>query len=261
MSFLFDGNTHLQVTYIPTWTVDQTNEPITIVGWLKAATTGTYRGVVEVGRGEPSSQQALPTIQTFLVNNSLDNVLKRSSVPDSGSHPIIFGTAWRLFVSRYALASPNVISLFCGTTKATDVTYSDDWPGSTTVIPDRIRLGAYWENNNSFRRLVVNERLAHVAIFNRAITDDEVQNATTGMAAGRNPSTFSGCVAYWDGSSLASQVGSLTLSQNGTGTVTVNDADNPTVDAFSGGGGGPSILLTQVERGRTLGRGLGRGLA
>ncbi|MCC7144247.1 MAG: hypothetical protein IT349_19300 [Candidatus Eisenbacteria bacterium] len=105
------------------------------------------------------------------------------------------------------------------------------WHGGNDGYFDRVRLGM--NNNNEGQSDSLTAYLAHVVILKRAATSTERGN----FAAGDNPlALFSDAdiIDYWDGSSLTGYKGTV-LSTGGTGTVTYNDADNPTVDAPPGG--------------------------
>lgn len=125
----------------------------------------------------------------------------------------------------------NSILQINGGTDVTSGTLAAAWHGGTDGYFDRIRLGTNRIDESQDDNLTA--YLAHVLIVKRALNSTERGN----LASGDNPRAIvsdADIIEYWDGSSLTGYKGTV-LSTAGTGTVTYNDADNPTVDAPPGG--------------------------
>lgn len=85
--------------------------------------------------------------------------------------------------------------------------------------------------------------LAHIVLAKGTLTSTQKSNLLA--SSGNNPRSVIGdanIVEYWDGTSLTGMNGTV-LTWEGTGTGTVNDADNPTVDAPPGGGSAVPVLM------------------
>lgn len=99
-------------------------------------------------------------------------------------------------------------------------------------------------------------KIAHWALCRRHLTSGERSD----LAAGANPQTILGSdlLVYLHDDKNA-VIGGTFVDVGGGAAITWDADDNPAVD--EPGGGGPTITLAQIERGRVLARGLTRGLA
>lgn len=213
MSLLFDGtNDSATVASTPVTAV-----PCTISAWSKKAATGAAQVVCVIDDGTTTNAMRLNWANT-------DGVTALASDSGGSSSTITAGTAadtttWHHIAAVFS--ATNSRSAFLDGVKTT--------VGGTRVPTglNAIRLGI-----NAADALDYNGRLAHVAIWNTALSDGEI----TGLAGGDNPLTVQpgNLVAYWP----MDVAGTVTEDAVATRDLTlVNqtafDADNPTVDALS----------------------------
>ena len=224
---------------------------LTIAAWLKNVSGGGSEDLVLISDSADNFPKALLNIYhggfrcTATWTHTTVDVITLNSNNVSGYQ-------WHLCLISISATGPTATSRADGGVAATGTPLTG-WPGA---VMNRLRWGMGAAADAYYR-----DRSAHLAVWNKALSGTERDALWNGGAggAGANPTAVAAAnlLYYWYDSPTA-HVGSGTLTAVGT-TPTWDAADNPNVDAPSAGS--PSILLTQVERGRTLCRGLGRGIA
>jgi hypothetical protein len=229
----------------------------TVAVWWKSTAASSRRGLVSLASSTTDYDQ--PQISCWNVDGNQQIQVRNSSPANTGltnDLNALTSDAWQLLIYRSSDAT-DLIKLRRNNGTDKSVAMTNAFPGGGSN-PRYITIGR-WLANDGTNYLSTNARVAHVAIWKSYLSDGNCTALFNGGGGGGgvNPSTIdaSNLVAYWDGSAMASQVGGLTLS-NLDNSITVNDGDNPTVDAYSGGG----ITLSQIERG-SITRGLNRGLS
>jgi hypothetical protein len=220
MSRVFDGtNDNLSTSSPPV-----TAPPFTLALWTKR----TAAGVDDVcaALGVSGSADNFWRIGWFVGNN---NYLRARDTAngDAIATGTTTSTAW-IHICGVETSSSSRAAFRNGGNKGTN---------ATTIAPTGIDLLRIGESASGVQDY--DGKIAHVAIWNIALSDGEVAS----LGAGANPLAIQAAnlVAYWPltDSSLADVVSALTLTATGT---TTDDADNPTVDPPPG-----SIIWPQYQ--------------
>lgn len=199
------------------------------------ADNGVYIRMLDTG---PGNQQA----------KILDSVSNTLGFTDG--HGVLPNNTWALSMHEWDIGVGGLLrsSLNNGTAgTAGPISLSMIWTSDTVIA-----IGRDFDGNYSNAH-----KIAHFALINRPLTSGE----RTSLASGANPKTLLGSAAiiYLHDNKVAHTGGVTFVDEGSGGSINWDGDDNPSVDDPPGEGGG--VTLTQIERGRVMGRGLTRGLA
>jgi hypothetical protein len=201
---------------------------ITVAFWHKTTVGGNYHRLVWLynhssnARLQSHIDPSQPYVYADLRNASATTNTFQLGTTTSG--------AWEFVAIRFN-DSTDLFKVFCTSGDSAGNSDSFSWPGEALT---RIRIG-----NSDTDESFLDGKIGYVALYEGALSDGDVAL----LKGGDHPEAVSsGTLAYlWDWtnsrSTLAGQVGSVTLT--GSGTQSYSGADDPTVDAPPAAGGIP----------------------
>lgn len=224
---------YLETTSFPTAGTGTTTD-YTWFGWMKVVTANRWSRLMANWTDSGGA------LDYLWMGRESNGVMRGAILPYSqtgagfASGSISTGT-WIAYLVRSQLGT-NGKMIATGVSEETSASLGTPWNNGTSGF-SRFRVGATY---NATDDADMTAYFAHACVWKVRLSDGNV----TSLMGGANPLAIdaSNILEYWSGASLTGYNGTV-LSEQGTGTFTANDADNPTVDDPPGGASAVPLLM------------------
>jgi hypothetical protein len=213
---------YLQTTSFPTSAVTTTTD-ITLFGWIKAP-NNKWNRICSLWSEDGGSP--LDTNWLGVENNGVGRAALFPYSQDGSSLATgngLSSNTWTPLIARSLLGGNGSLKMGAGT-EVTDAMGSPWNLNNNTTKFSHFRIGAIYNGTDDDSQTVY---FAHLCVWKARLSDGNRDS----LLGGAHPLAIdaSNILEYWSGASLTGYNGTV-LSEQGTGTFTANDADNPTVD-------------------------------